>query len=110
MRKNSYHNGWLTTCVLLHLLCVTFVYSEKNADNYVTSTQSECFTSKRIFSCFRYRVARYIWSIATGHANLFQQDIGPSILNGTFNFVQLSEPSGMEIFPEARQISGILYK
>lgn len=108
MRKNSYYNGWLTIYVLLHLLCVSFVYSDKSADNYVTSSQSECFTSKRIFSCFKYRVTRYIWSIATGHANLFQQDIiGPSVMNSsTFNFIQLSEPSKLEMFPEAREILG----
>lgn len=109
MRRNLYYNScWLTICVLLHfLLCVTFVYGDKSADNYVTSSQSECFTSKRIFSCFRYRVARYIWSVASGHANLFQPDVvGPSVMNSTVNFVQLSEPSRMDIFPEAREISG----
>lgn len=107
MRKESY-NGWFTTCILLHLLCVTFVCADnKSADDYVTSTQSECFISKRIFSCFRYRAARYIWSVATGQAKYFQHDTGsPSPTNSSFNFVQLTEPSQVEIFPEARQISG----
>lgn len=92
---------------------------QKASDDYVVSAQAECFTSKRIISCFRYKAARYLWSIANGRMNLFEHDNSRSIVGdpdasetdpaatGRFHFVQLSEPSSEVIFPEARQMPGI---
>lgn len=81
------------------------------ADDYVATAQSECFASKRIMSCFRYKAARYLWSAANGRMNFFDPDNSRTLgkgasAGGSFNLVQLSEPSTEVIFPEARQQAG----
>lgn len=112
--------GFLVMVVFLtFFLTNVHCSTDKASDDYVVSAQAECFTSKRIISCFRYKAARYLWSIANGRMNLFEHDNSRSIVgdpdapeadpaaSGRFHFVQLSEPSSEEIFPEARQMPGI---
>lgn len=103
--------------------------NNKATDEYVAAAQNECFASKRIISCFRYKAARYLWAIANGRMNLFQHDNARVLLHtetgptptadekkdgpndgggGGFHFVQLSEPSSEMIFPGARQLPGEL--
>lgn len=99
--------------VIYQLINVTFVQcydSDQNrniVDEYVLRAKSECFGSKRIFSCLKYRAARYIWSLANGENQYFQKDTNSQMdTKHFFNIVQLSEPSTEMIFPEARQNSG----
>lgn len=99
----------LAFSLIIVVRCLNSVHCEKlTTDDYVVSAQSECFSSKRIFSCFRYKAARYVWSMATGRMNLFDNDINQraQFLDGNFSVVQLSEPSTEVIFPDARDISG----
>lgn len=73
-------------------------------DDYVLTTQSECYKSKRLVSCFKYRISRYIWSFASGRMNwLLSEDKAYEGGNG-LRLVRLNEPQEDDVFPEARQI------
>lgn len=75
-------------------------------DDYVLTTQSECYKSKRLVSCFKYRISRYIWSFASGRVNWFlSEDKASETVGAGLRLVRLSEPQEDDVFPEARQIS-----
>lgn len=107
----------VTTLITIGMLSAPAQAADHPADDYVATAQSECFSSKRIMSCFRYKAARYVWSAANGRLNFFEQDNSRTLgakgassasnsMSTTFNLVQLSEPSTEMIFPEARQQAG----
>uniref|UniRef100_A0A182Q7I3 Uncharacterized protein n=1 Tax=Anopheles farauti TaxID=69004 RepID=A0A182Q7I3_9DIPT len=75
-------------------------------DDFVLNTQSECYKSKRLLSCFKYRFSRYLWSFATGRMNWFaaENQAGVETASG-LKLVRLNEPKEDDVFPEARQIS-----
>uniref|UniRef100_A0A182N5N2 Uncharacterized protein n=1 Tax=Anopheles dirus TaxID=7168 RepID=A0A182N5N2_9DIPT len=76
-------------------------------DDFVLNTQSECYKSKRLLSCFKYRFSRYLWSFATGRMNWFAAESQAATPDGTggLKLVRLAEPKEDDVFPEARQIS-----
>lgn len=74
-------------------------------DDYVLNTQSECYKSKRLLSCFKYRFSRYLWSFATGRMNWFASENQAVETTGGLKLVRLNEPKEDDVFPEARQIS-----
>uniref|UniRef100_A0A182P5Z0 Uncharacterized protein n=1 Tax=Anopheles epiroticus TaxID=199890 RepID=A0A182P5Z0_9DIPT len=74
-------------------------------DDYVLNTQSECYKSKRLLSCFKYRFSRYLWSFATGRMNWFAAENQAVESTGGLKLVRLNEPKEDDVFPEARQIS-----
>ncbi|XP_050087567.1 uncharacterized protein LOC126572366 [Anopheles aquasalis] len=79
--------------------------SSLKLDDYVHNTQSECYKSKRLLSCFKYRFSRYLWSFATGRMNWFAaENSGVEGANG-LKLVRLAEPKEDDVFPEARQMS-----
>lgn len=55
--------------------------SENNSDKYITSSKSECFTSRNLFSCIKYKTARFIWSVAVGQAQLIKNSIDGEHIN-----------------------------
>ncbi|XP_055617195.1 uncharacterized protein LOC129762712 [Toxorhynchites rutilus septentrionalis] len=73
-------------------------------DDYVLTTQSECYKSKRLFSCFKYRFSRYVWSFASGRMNWFVSEDHPYEGGNGLQLVRLNEPQEDDVFPEARQI------
>lgn len=106
-----------TLAVVIPLLigAVTLVHADDSGgsspsapsklDDYVLTTQSECYKSKRLVSCFKYRISRYIWSFASGRMNwLLPEDQAYEGGNG-LRLVRLNEPQEDDVFPEARQIS-----
>lgn len=95
----------LTTIFIL-IFCVRTINCDRKSDEYVLTVQSECYTSKKIFSCFKYRIARYVWSFASGKMNLFDYDNTSKEFDNKVRFVQLSEPDNEEMFSESRQMSG----
>lgn len=105
------------TLITIGMLTAPVAAADHPVDDYVATAQSECFSSKRIMSCFRYKAARYLWSAANGRLNFFEQDNSRTLgvakdasastsTSTSFNLVQLSEPSTEIIFPEARQQAG----
>lgn len=46
-----------------------------NSDTYITSSRSECFSSKNLFSCVKYKAARFVWSVATGQVQLIKNPL-----------------------------------
>lgn len=77
-------------------------------DDYVLTTQSECYKSKRLVSCFKYRISRYVWSFASGRVNWFQAEDKATDGGSGLRLVRLAEPQEDDVFPEARQVSGEL--
>lgn len=80
--------------------------SIKKVDDYVLNQQSNCYQSKKLLSCFRYRIAKTIWSFATGRMNLFAQENDPEGAGG-IRVVRLTDPENTELFSEGRQSSGL---
>ncbi|XP_058116981.1 uncharacterized protein LOC131288667 [Anopheles ziemanni] len=74
-------------------------------DDYVLNTQSECYKSKRILSCFKYRFSRYLWSFATGRMSWFATENSAVDSTSGLKLVRLNEPKEDDVFPEARQMS-----
>ncbi|XP_052863709.1 uncharacterized protein LOC128270349 [Anopheles cruzii] len=75
-------------------------------DDYVLNTQSECYKSKRLVSCFKYRFSRYLWSFATGRMNWFAAENSATVDGASgLKLVRLAEPKEDDVFPEARQMS-----
>ncbi|XP_055587677.1 uncharacterized protein LOC129740097 isoform X2 [Uranotaenia lowii] len=75
-------------------------------DDYVLTTQSECYKSKRLVSCFKYRISRYIWSFASGRVNWFQSEDKARESGGNgLRLVRLNEHQEDDVFPEARLIT-----
>lgn len=62
--KKSYIVCWLV------LLIGNISGNENNSDKYIASSKSECFASKNLFSCIKYKTARFIWSVAVGQVQL----------------------------------------
>ncbi|XP_053670581.1 uncharacterized protein LOC128720906 [Anopheles nili] len=79
--------------------------SPTKLDEFVLGTQSECYKSKRLLSCFKYRFSRYMWSFATGRANWFAAESEAVEGSNGLKLVRLNEPKEDDVFPEARQIS-----
>lgn len=66
--------------------CLAFLTSgiscnENNSDKYITTSKSECFSSKKLFSCIKYKTARFIWSVAVGEVQLLKNPIYSEHLN-----------------------------
>ncbi|XP_055532813.1 uncharacterized protein LOC129722952 [Wyeomyia smithii] len=74
-------------------------------DDYVLTTQSECYKSKRLISCFKYRISRYIWSFASGRMNWILTEKHAYEAGNGMKLVRLNEPQEDDVFPDARQIS-----
>lgn len=93
------------------LLIITTAFQEsqcngdRKTDEYLSSVQSDCYSSKKLFSCFKYRIARYVWSFATGRINIFDHDTASKEFSNGVKIVQLTEPDTTELFSEARQTS-----
>ncbi|XP_037037943.1 uncharacterized protein LOC119075581 [Bradysia coprophila] len=83
------------------VFCLIFVISdircsEQNTDKYITSSKAECFSSKRLFSCIKYKAARFIWSVAVGRIQF-------NLLNDErFNLVKIANDSDDNEFWEYR--------
>ncbi|XP_055677150.1 uncharacterized protein LOC129786276 [Lutzomyia longipalpis] len=93
-------------CLLVFLaFAIACAVAEKKTDDYVLTTQNDCYTSKKFFTCLKYRTVRYIWAIATGRMNLFDHDTNLESAN-TVRLVQLSVPEKEELFSEPRQLAG----
>lgn len=63
----------LVYCFIVLISGVTC--NENSSDTYITSSKSECFSSRNLFSCVKYKTARFIWSIATGQVQLLTNPI-----------------------------------
>lgn len=71
-----------------------------NYDDYVLESYKDCNTDRRTFSCSRYRLAKFLWSL-----NLSQ--LGKSFTSN-YDIVSLNvTQNDAEMFPEARYSSGI---
>ncbi|XP_058460020.1 uncharacterized protein LOC131435794 [Malaya genurostris] len=79
--------------------------SSNKLDDYVLTTQSECYKSKRLISCFKYRISRYIWSFASGRMDWLLAEKHAYEGGNGVKLVRLNEPQEDDVFPEARQIS-----
>ncbi|GAB0087547.1 hypothetical protein DMENIID0001_018710 [Sergentomyia squamirostris] len=92
---------WIIVFLAVAIACAV---AEKKTDDYVLTTQNDCYASKKFFTCLKYRTVRYVWAIATGRMNLFDPD---TKLEGEnrFRLVQLSDPEKEELFSEPRQLS-----
>lgn len=97
--------GWNKKyCALVLLLAIGSIKcSEHKSDKYVTSSKAECLSSKSLFSCVKYKSARFIWSLAIGRVQL------DKLFNSErFNLVKIASDEEDNEFPEYRYDQGIL--
>lgn len=97
--------------ISLFISVISFVYCENTFkyDDYVNIEKIQCLNEKVIFSCLKYRLARFIWSVANGQTNLFSNNkVDPA--NKLITIVKLEENETTEpdynISSDSRAISG----
>lgn len=88
--------------------CLVFLINdiscnENNSDKYITSSKSECFASKNLFSCIKYKTARFIWSVAVGQVQLIKNPA----YNEHFNLIRIPNNGEDTEFSEYRFEPGI---
>lgn len=89
-------------CFFTVLFCAVSCDENNNSDTYITSSKSECFSSKNLFSCFKYKTARFIWSVATGQVQLLKKPIYSEYIH----LVPISNNGADADFSEYRYESG----
>lgn len=92
--------------VLLCLVCLISVSrcSEPNSDKYITSSKAECFSSKNLFSCIKYKTARFVWSVASGQIQLIKNPLN----SDHFNLIRIPNDGEDKEFSEYRYEQGII--
>lgn len=77
-------------------------------DEYIKENERNCFTSRRIFACVKFKTARFLWKLASNSYNYFPSDYSRDISsNNHLKIVHLSEPSGVVAFENARSLVGL---
>lgn len=88
---------------LLVIVCIFCqnISAIKQYDNYVLEAQTDCKSGKSYWSCMKYRLGRYLWSLELGAFHF---------VNGPRNGIELitlnNTDISTELFPEARFSSG----
>lgn len=76
-------------------------------DEYIKENEKNCFTSRRIFACIKFKTAKFLWKLASNSYNYFPNDYSRGISNNHLKIVHLSQPSGMAAFQNARSLDGL---
>lgn len=74
--KTLYFIGFCLVFLIGDISC-----NDNNLDNYITSSKSECFASKNLFSCVKYKTARFVWSVAVGQVQLIKNPLNSENFN-----------------------------
>lgn len=88
---------------LLVIVCVFCqnISANKQYDNYVLEAQTDCKSGKSYWSCIKYRLGRYLWSLdLDAFSSVFEPRNGIELIS-----LNNSEVS-TDLFPEARFSSG----
>ncbi|XP_037029215.1 uncharacterized protein LOC119069262 [Bradysia coprophila] len=85
------------------VFCLVFLISDSrcsdpNSDKYITASKAECFSSKNLFSCIKYKTARFIWSVAAGKIQLIKNPLNSE----HFNLVRITNDGEEKEFSEYR--------
>lgn len=78
------------------------------SDDYISENEKNCFISRKIFACVKFKTAKFLWKLATNSYNYFPNDNSRTINgNSHMKFVHLTEPSGVAAFDNARSLAGL---
>ncbi|XP_055850369.1 uncharacterized protein LOC129914943 [Episyrphus balteatus] len=78
-----------------------------SGDEYLKLNQNECFVSHNIGSCFKYRLARILWKLATNNLGYFPNENSRDLTSNAtriIRLVHLSVPSNLLLGVDARQL------
>lgn len=81
--------------------------STVTSDEYIKENEKNCFISRRIFSCVKFKTAKFLWKLASNSYSYFPNDYSRGIGNNHMKIVHLSEPSGVAVFDNARSLAGL---
>lgn len=98
----EWYKSYFVLCLVVLIGCVRC--SESNSDKYITSAKSECFSSKNLFSCIKYKTARFIWSTAAGRIQLMQNPFNSE----HFSLIRISNDVDDKEYSEYRFEAGML--
>lgn len=80
------------------------------SDEYVTRNQKQCFETRNLVSCIKYKAARIVWKLATNSNGFFPNEYARELREDTrrIRLIQLGEPSDLVVFTDARSLEGVL--
>ncbi|ALC46839.1 Osi1 [Drosophila busckii] len=81
-----------------------------NSDVYIARNQRQCFETRNLVSCIKYKASKLIWKLATNGMGFFPNEYERAV--GTqpqrwLRFVQLGEPANdIVVFNDAKSLAG----
>ena len=82
------------------------------SDEYVTHNQKQCFESRSLVACIKYKAAKIVWKVATNGMGFFPNEYGRELREDKrrIRFIQLGQAADeIVVFNNARSLEG-LYK
>ena len=82
------------------------------SDEYVTRNQKQCFESRSLVACIKYKAAKIVWKLATNGMGFFPNEYGRELREDKrrIRFIQLGQAADeIVVFNNARSLEG-LYK
>ncbi|KAH8295219.1 hypothetical protein KR018_008795 [Drosophila ironensis] len=81
-----------------------------HSDAYIARNQKQCFETRSLVSCIKYKASRLIWKVATNSLGFFPSEYGrdlPGDKNRWLRLVQLGEPANeVAVFNDAKSLEG----
>lgn len=78
-------------------------------DEYIKENEKNCFTSRRILACVKFKTAKFLWKLASNSYSYFPNDYSRGITDNHLKIVHLSQPSGIAAFENARSLDGLYF-
>ncbi|EDV43733.1 uncharacterized protein Dana_GF16371 [Drosophila ananassae] len=81
-----------------------------HSDAYIARNQKQCFDTRSLVSCIKYKASKLIWKLATNSLGFFPNEYGrelPGDKNRWLRMVQLGEPANeVVVFNDAKSLEG----
>lgn len=81
-----------------------------HSDAYIARNQKQCFETRSLVSCIKYKASKLIWKLATNSLGFFPNEYGrelPGDKNRWLRMVQLGEPANeVVVFNDAKSLEG----
>lgn len=79
-----------------------------HSDDYVMRNQKQCFESRSLVSCIKYKASKIIWKLATNGVGYFPKEYGRELREDKrrIRLIQLGQSSDVAVFSDARSLNG----
>ncbi|XP_017046616.1 uncharacterized protein LOC108091778 [Drosophila ficusphila] len=80
------------------------------SDPYISRNQRQCFETRSLVSCIKYKASKFVWKLATNSLGFFPSEYGRDLggeRGGWLRLVQLGEPADeLVVFNDAKSLEG----